>query len=108
MQLVTFGEAMLRLTPRGSSFDVYVGAAARAERLTISYDLNFRPKLWSPERARVVQEPLQQFADLFIAGEDAARLVFGLDDGSAEDVGRELQQRYALPAVAITVRDSKR
>jgi 2-dehydro-3-deoxygluconokinase len=83
-------------------------AAARAERLTISYDLNFRPKLWSPERARVVQEPLLPFADLFIAGEDAARLVFGLDEGSAEDVARELLQRYALPAVAITIRDSKR
>ena len=27
MQLVTFGEAMLRLTPRGGSFDVYVGGA---------------------------------------------------------------------------------
>ena len=29
--------------------------AAKAERLTISYDLNYRPKLWSPERARLVQ-----------------------------------------------------
>ena len=83
-------------------------AAASAERLTISYDLNYRPKLWSPERARVVQEPLLRCADLFIAGEDAARLVFRLDEGSAEDVAHELQQRYALPAVAITVRDSKR
>lgn len=83
-------------------------AAARAERLTISYDLNYRPKLWSPERARIVQEPLLRRADLFIAGEDAARLVFGIDDGSAEEVARELQQRYAIPAVAITVRDSKR
>ena len=27
MQLVTFGEAMLRLTPRDKSFDVYVGGA---------------------------------------------------------------------------------
>jgi 2-dehydro-3-deoxygluconokinase len=82
--------------------------AANAERLTISYDLNYRPKLWSPERARSVQEPLLRRADLFIAGEDAARLVFDIDDGSPEELARELQQRYALPAVAITVRDSKR
>jgi len=81
---------------------------ARQERLTISYDLNYRPKLWSAERARLVQEPLLRHADLFIAGEDAARLVFGIDDGSPEELARELQQRYALPAVAITVRDSKR
>ena len=82
--------------------------AARAERLTISYDLNYRPKLWSPERARVVQEPLLAYADLFIAGEDAARLVFGLEQDTADDVARELQRRYDLPSVAITVRDSKR
>jgi 2-dehydro-3-deoxygluconokinase len=82
--------------------------AARAERLTISYDLNYRPKLWNPERARVVQEPLLRYADLFIAGEDAARLVFGLEQNTADEVARELQRRYDLPAVAITVRDSKR
>jgi 2-dehydro-3-deoxygluconokinase len=83
-------------------------AAARAARLTISYDLNYRPNLWRPERARAVQEPLLRCADLFIAGEDAARLVFGIDGGAPEEVARVLQQRYALPAVAITVRDSKR
>jgi 2-dehydro-3-deoxygluconokinase len=82
--------------------------AARAECLTISYDLNYRPKLWRPERARLAQEPLLRDVDLFIAGEDAARLVFDVHDGSAEELARELQQRYALPAVAITVRDSKR
>src|SRR5438046_5309783 len=56
-----------------------------AERigLTVSYDLNFRPKLWRPERARATQESLFRYVDLFIASEDGARLVFNPADDSA-------------------------
>src|SRR5438045_4033856 len=32
--------------------------AARAAGVTVSYDLNYRSKLWTPDRAQAVQEPL--------------------------------------------------
>jgi 2-dehydro-3-deoxygluconokinase len=83
-----------------------LGAAKRAG-LTISYDLNYRPALWRPERAREVQQALLCHADLLICSEDGARLVFG---GSVdpEELARSLQDRYEIPTVAITIRDSKR
>ena len=81
--------------------------AAEHLGLTISYDLNFRPKLWRPERARAAQETLLRYVDVLIASEDGAKLVFNAADDSAEDLAHGLQTRYQIPAVVITVRNSK-
>jgi len=74
--------------------------AAKAAGLTVSYDLNYRKKLWSAEQARAVQEPLMEYVDVLIAGEEDARVIFGAE--SAES----LAQRFDIGAVAITLRDN--
>ena len=35
--------------------------AAKQAGLTVSYDLNYRGKLWTPEKAQAVQEPLMEY-----------------------------------------------
>jgi 2-dehydro-3-deoxygluconokinase len=75
-------------------------AAAKQAGLTVSYDLNYRAKLWSAKQARAVQEPLMEYVNLLIAGEADARLIFGAE--SAES----LAQRFGIAAVAITLRDN--
>src|SRR5437016_9834945 len=70
--------------------------AAKKAGLTVSYDLNYRSKLWSAEQARAVQEPLLEYVDVLITTEEDARVVFGA--GSTES----LAQRFELSAVAIT------
>lgn len=74
--------------------------AAKKAGLTVSYDLNYRPKLWSVEQARAVQEPLMQHVDVLIAGEEDARLIFGTDSAAS------LAQRFGIGAVAVTLRDN--
>ena len=73
--------------------------AAKRAGLTVSYDLNYRAKLWSAKQACAAQEPLMEYVDVLIAGEEDARVIFGAE--SAES----LQQRFELGAVAITMRD---
>jgi len=73
-------------------------AAAKQAGLTVSYDLNYRSKLWSGEQARAVQEPLMEHVDVLITTEEDARQVFGIGLASAES----LAQRFELSAVAIT------
>jgi 2-dehydro-3-deoxygluconokinase len=68
----------------------------------VSYDLNYRAKLWSAKQARAVQEPLIEHVDVLIAGEEDARVIFGVE--SAES----LAQRFGIGAVAITLRDNPR
>jgi 2-dehydro-3-deoxygluconokinase len=93
-----------------SAAQAMVEGIQAAERLglTISYDLNFRPKLWRPERARAAQETLFRYVDVLIASEDGARLVFSAPDYTAEELARGIQDRYGITTVAITVRNSKR
>ena len=78
--------------------------AAKAGGLTVSYDLNYRRKLWAADRACSVQEPLMKHVDVLITTEDDARLVFDMDDrASHEEVALELAQRFGLGAVAVTL-----
>ncbi len=89
-------------------------AAAKAAHLTVSYDLNYRSKLWSAERARAAQEPLMRFVDVLITTEEDTRVVFGVHGGqgagdtadSFEPVARSLQDRFGFSAVAITLRET--
>jgi 2-dehydro-3-deoxygluconokinase len=76
-------------------------AAAKRAGLTVSYDLNYRSKLWSAKQARAVQEPLMEHVDVLITTEEDARLVFGSGAESAES----LAKRFDLSAVAVTLRD---
>lgn len=94
--------------------------AAKASGLTVSYDLNYRGKLWSPEKARRVQEPLMEFVDVLITTEEDTRVVFGIE-GPAHDEhegfqkvsgesyqvpARRLQEKFKFKAVAITLREN--
>ena len=67
--------------------------AAKSAGLTVSYDLNFRSKLWSADKARAVQEPLMQHVDILIVTEEDARVVFGITSGKAANMQRSTPSR---------------
>jgi 2-dehydro-3-deoxygluconokinase len=76
---------------------------ARAAGLTVSYDVNFRARLWSPEQAQTVMTPLCRDADImFVTQADAAR-VFGVRTPNAEDTIRALGANFARRAVVMTM-----
>ncbi len=81
-------------------------AAAKRAGLTVSYDLNYRSKLWSVQQARAVQEPLMEHVDVLTTAADDARVVFGVGGDDPAEVARALQQRFEISAVAITLRDN--
>ncbi|MGH9353705.1 MAG: PfkB family carbohydrate kinase [Terriglobia bacterium] len=94
--------------------------AARAAGATVSYDLNYRGKLWSPAKARSVQEPLMEHVDVLITTEEDTRVVFGIESSSHgeegdfqkvsasvyKEVAQRLQERFKFKAVAITLREN--
>jgi len=77
-------------------------AAAKKAGLTVSYDLNYRAKLWSAKHACTVQEPLMEYVDVLIASEEDARVIFGAESAQS------LATRFDIGAVAITLRDQPR
>jgi 2-dehydro-3-deoxygluconokinase len=94
--------------------------AAKKAGLTVSYDLNYRSKLWSAERARAVQEPLMEHVDVLMTTEEDTRVVFGIGAEAAPDgydrvdaesyaqVARTLEKRFDFGAVAVTLRENPR
>lgn len=79
-------------------------AAARAAGIPVTYDLNYRAKLWSEERAREVQEPLMADVDVLITTEEDTKRVFGITGEDYRDVARRLVDRFGFDVVTITLR----
>jgi 2-dehydro-3-deoxygluconokinase len=91
---------------------------ARQLGVTVSCDLNYRKKLWSPEAAQRVMTGLMADVDVLLCNEEDAEMVFGIKAEGAdvrsgrleadkyEDVARQLRERFGCKYIAITLRES--
>ncbi len=79
---------------------------AKRMGLKVSIDLNYRARLWSPERAREIMTPLVETADILLTTEEDTERVFGISGESYEEVARELAKQFSLEAVAVTIRET--
>ena len=79
--------------------------AAKAAGCTVSYDLNYRAKLWSQEKARAIQEPLMANVDVLFTTEEDTGRVFGVRGSDYVDVAVKLTQQFGFRAVVITLRE---
>ena len=93
------------ITPALSSgcFELVLAAAQRAKAggVSVSFDVNYRSKLWSPEAARGHLSAILPYVDLLFCGQEDARTVFGLE-GTAEDVLRALHTLTPAEQVVLT------
>lgn len=79
---------------------------ARKANLLVSFDLNYRARLWSTERARNTLTPLMEYIDiLFTTEEDTAR-VFQLEGKDYKEVALKLAEHFNFKVVAITLREN--
>lgn len=91
---------------------------AKDAGVTVSCDLNYRARLWSPDEASRVMTGLMQYVDVMIGNEEDADKVFGiraegsditrgeLVHASYREVARQLVDRFAFDYVATTLRGS--
>jgi 2-dehydro-3-deoxygluconokinase len=93
------------LSASASEVTVEAMKAAKKGGLTISYDLNYRKKLWSPADAKKIQEPMMADADILITTEEDTNVVFGIKEKDYEAVAEKLAQTFGLKMVAITLRE---
>jgi 2-dehydro-3-deoxygluconokinase len=70
----------------------------------VTYDLNYRARLWTEDKARAVQEPLMANVDVLITTEEDTRRVFGIEGSDYEEVARKLADRFGIKVVTITLR----
>lgn len=106
------------LSDRAAEASLEACRVASKHGLTVSCDLNFRKKLWTPEKANQVMSQLMPYVNVVVANEEDAEKVFGIK-ASASDVDKgvidreaynkvaeQLYNRFDLQYVAITLRES--
>lgn len=71
----------------------------------ISFDINYRKKLWSPEQARACLEPMMELTDFLITTEEDTGIVFGIREKTYQEVAVKLEERFGFEVVAITLRE---
>ena len=92
--------------------------AAKKHNVTVSCDLNFRKKLWTPEKAKEVMTRLMQYVDVCIGNEEDADKVLGfrpsgtdVESGKLhlkgyEDIFNQMCDRFGFRYVVSSLRES--
>lgn len=91
--------------------------AAKRHGVTVSVDLNFRKKLWTPEKAQTVMRPLMKYVDVCIGNEEDAELCLGfkpdsdVEGGNTDAKGYEnifigMAKEFGFKYVVSTLRES--
>jgi 2-dehydro-3-deoxygluconokinase len=110
------------ITPALSSgiADICLEACKKAKEkgIRVSFDLNYRKNLWSPQTAQEVITKLTPYIDVCIANEEDAEKVFGIKADNTDITGgkinyegykqvtEKLVQKYGFKMVATTLRES--
>jgi 2-dehydro-3-deoxygluconokinase len=93
------------LSTSSSKVTIEALKAAKKAGCTVSYDLNYRKKLWTPSDAKRIQEPMMAEVDILITTEEDTNVVFGIKEKNYEAVAEKLAQTFKLKIVAITLRE---
>jgi 2-dehydro-3-deoxygluconokinase len=73
------------LSPESAEFLTWAARTARAAGVRVSYDVNYRSRLWEPAAARVASEAMLPHVDLLLVGDEEARALWGWDDDAVLD-----------------------
>ncbi|MDW8322150.1 MAG: sugar kinase [Armatimonadota bacterium] len=79
---------------------------AREMNVPVSFDLNYRSLLWSPQQAREVLQPLLSLVQVLIVSPGDARTVLQIDAEDTE-VATQVRDRYGVPVVVTPLRDQQ-
>jgi 2-dehydro-3-deoxygluconokinase len=72
--------------------------------VTVSFDMNYRAKLWTPEQAASALIPMMKHVDVCIVGAGEAATIFGIEAHSDEALASALAQEFGFGTVAISQR----
>ena len=91
---------------------------AKQNDVKVSCDLNYRKKLWSPEKANKMMTQLMEYVDIALGNEEDAEKIFGIKASESDVtagklseegyrfVAKELIEKFNFKLVAITLRES--
>jgi 2-dehydro-3-deoxygluconokinase len=106
------------LGPKAAALTEEALKAAKRHGVTVSVDLNYRKKLWTPAEAQRVMTNLMQYVDVCIGNEEDAEKVLGFKPGATNvekgelelegymTMFRQMQETFGFKYVATSLRES--
>jgi len=79
--------------------------AAKQSGAKVSFDVNYRRKLWTPDEANACLVPMMEHVDILITTEEDTGVVFGIREKTYQEVAAKLNERFGFEVVAITLRE---
>lgn len=79
-----------------------VATFARSKNIPVSFDVNYRALLWSPQQAGQTLEPILRQCDVIFSAHRDAQNLFGVD-ANAEQAVRELRSRFGCRQMVLTI-----
>ena len=67
----------------------------------VSFDLNYRAKIWTPEEAVTALSEIMPMVDVLLAGREEVETVFGVE-GPTVDLAVGLHERFGIDLVVLT------
>lgn len=93
------------LSPGAAQVTTEALKTAKKADCKISYDLNYRARLWTPEEARKCQEPLMEYVDVLFSTEEDTKKVLGISADNYREVAKKLAEKFNFEVVCITIRE---
>ncbi len=79
---------------------------AKEQGCKVSYDVNYRGKLWTTDEARKFTELASKYIDILITTEEDTKVVYGIEGKDYEEVAQKLTDKFGFEAVVITLRET--
>ncbi|EOC99893.1 sugar kinase [Caldisalinibacter kiritimatiensis] len=91
---------------------------AKKHGVIVSVDLNYRKKLWTPEKAKKVMTRLMQYVDICIGNEEDAEKTLGFKPGKTDvtkgklelsgykDIFKQMKDKFGFKYIVTTLRES--
>lgn len=79
------------ISPAAAELTEMACKAAKKHGVTVSVDLNYRKKLWTPAEAQVTMKKLMEYVDVCIGNEEDAELCLGFKPGHTDVTTGELE-----------------
>jgi 2-dehydro-3-deoxygluconokinase len=93
------------LSPGAAQVTTDALKTAKKAGARVSYDLNYRARLWTEAEARKCQEPLMEYIDVLFSTEEDTRKVLGISAENYREVARKLTEKFNFEVVCITIRE---
>jgi 2-dehydro-3-deoxygluconokinase len=80
--------------------------SAKEHGCKVSFDVNYRGKLWSSKAAQSFTEPASEYIDILITTEEDTNVVYGIEGDNYEEIASKLVDKFGFEVVVITLRET--